>query len=251
MYGTKRYVGQVLLFLVFLVTQLGLPTVALAESSRFRKTDAFIQYLRKAVQTAYNVPSHDILIFWDDQDLEVKLAGLGKNLEIEVSEQDLQNIVKRSSLSLKVMDGSQYKGRIPIRVKVDGWVDVYQTRRSLNKDQQLAEEALEAKRVKLSDLPAQYIRAPFRIEEYMTRQDIPAGKLLQPSMLKEKPLVEQEMSVRVIVINQGLRLVAQGEALEAGVRDQQIRVRIMNFGSNSIIKARVTGMGEVTLEIEK
>ena len=240
---------QWLLYLLLVCLACIVPTSALADNYRISNTDQMIQLLRKAVQDEYKIPGHDVLVVWNDQDLEKKLKKWGNNLSVEVSDHDLRNLVQRPSLMLKVMDGSLYKGRVPVRVKVDGWLEVYKTQHPIRKNEQLSYEKVTVERVKLSKLPRQYVRVPFVVEDYLARQNIKEGTLLQPALIKDRPLVQRGDTVRVIVINGKLRLVAQGEALDAGARNQQIRIKIKTFKTDKLVYARVSGLGEVTLTI--
>lgn len=236
------------LLLVCLVC--GLPTTAFADSVRVNRTDLLIKLIRQAMQDQYKVASNNVLILWNDQDLEEKLSKMGAGLSVEVNDQDLSNLLNRSSILLKVMQGDLYKGRIPIRLKVDAWVDAYQTTRALAPDEALSPNLLEAQRLRLSELPAQVVRAPFRLEDYQARQAIAAKTILSLPLLKERPLVVSGTQVRVVVIDGALRLIARGEALESGTRDQWVRVKILNFGTEKMIRARVTDAGEVTFKID-
>lgn len=226
------------------------PTTAFADSVRVNRTDLLIKLIRQAVQNQYKIASNNVLILWNDQDLEEKLSKMGSGLTVEVNDQDLSNLISRSSILLKVMQGDQYKGRIPIRLKVDAWVDAYQTTRALAPDEALSANVIEAQRIRLSELPAQVVRAPFRLEDYQARQAIAAKTILSLTLLKERPLVVSGTQVRVVVIDGALRLVARGESLETGIRNQWVRVKILNFGTEKIIKARVTDAGEVTYKID-
>lgn len=238
-----------LLYLLLVCVACIVPTASLADTQRVNETDQLIQVLRKAVQDHYKIPGHDVLVIWNDQDLEQKLKKWGDNLSVEVSKSDLTNLVQRSSLLLKVMDGSVYKGRVPVRVKVDGWLEVYKSARPIRKNEQLSVENVTVERVKLSKLPRQFVRVPFVLEDYMARQDIAEDALLQSALIKDRPLVQRGETVKVIVVNDQLKLVAQGEALDAGARNQQIRVKIKNFNTEKLVYARVSGLGEVTLTI--
>lgn len=240
-----------LVYFLLVVLTMFIPVVtAAAEPVRVTQTDQLLRLLRQAVVKEYGVLAHDVLIIWDDQELDAKLSKLGSGLAVEVTEQDLMHLVQRSSLLLKVVSGTEYKGRIPVRVSIDGWVDVYQTSRLLRKGELLSPDSLEPKRLKLSDLPPQYVRAPFRLEDFSTRQEILPETVLSSAMLIERPLVTRGAIVRIVVINQNLRLVARGEALESGVRNAFIRVKITNFGTEKTVRARVTAEGEVTLKID-
>lgn len=226
-----------------------MPAVSWAETTQVSRTDALINLIRQATAAQYQIAPQDVLIVWNDQNLEDKLKRMGAGLSVEVSDQDLRNLIQRDSLSLKVMEGTRYKGRVPVRIKVDGFVEVYQTARALRKGEPLNVDNVTAQRVKLTALPQQAARAPFPIEDYLVRQDVPAKTVLRTALLQERPLIERGSSVKVILMNGELRLVAEGQALESGPRNAMIRVKVTNFGTDKIIRARITGDNEVTLEI--
>lgn len=227
------------------------PTVSWSQTTRVTKTDALLDLLRQSVAQQYQIPAQGVLVIWNDQSLETKLSQMGKNLSVEVSDQDLTGLVQKDTLVLKVMDGTRYKGRVPVRVKVDGWADTYQTTRLVKKGEALDLEKVNVKRVKLSALPAQMVKSPFLMEDYLAKQDIPANTILRLALLQERPLVEKEMTVRIVLINGNLKLLAEGEALDSGPRNAMVRVRITSFESKKIVRARVSGEGEVTLEIDE
>lgn len=226
-----------------------MPAVSWAETTQVSRTDALINLIRQATAAQYQIAPQDVLIVWNDQNLEDKLKRMGAGLSVEVSDQDLRNLIQRDSLLLKVMEGTRYKGRVPVRIKVDGFVEVYQTARALRKGEPLNVDNVTAQRVKLTALPQQAARAPFPIEDYLVRQDVPAKTVLRTALLQERPLIERGSSVKVILMNGELRLVAEGQALESGPRNAMIRVKVTNFGTDKIIRARITGDNEVTLEI--
>lgn len=226
-----------------------MPAVSWAETTQVSRTDALINLIRQATAAQYQIAPQDVLIVWNDQNLEDKLKRMGAGLSVEVTDQDLRNLIQRDSLLLKVMEGTRYKGRVPVRIKVDGFVEVYQTARALRKGEPLNVDNVTAQRVKLTALPQQAARAPFPIEDYLVRQDVPAKTVLRTALLQERPLIERGSSVKVILMNGELRLVAEGQALESGPRNAMIRVKVTNFGTDKIIRARITGDNEVTLEI--
>lgn len=240
----QKWLGFLLVCCAWLI-----PTSVWAQSSRVFHTDELLNLMRQAVQQQYEIPGHDVLILWNDDDLEDKLAKLGNNLSVEVPEADLRNLIQRNTLMLKVMDGDLYKGRIPVRFQIDGWAETYQTTQTVAKGKLLSEQSIKAVRAKLSALPPQFVRSPFRFEDFEARQDISSGTILRQGLLQERPLVQRGAAIRVIVVNENLRLVAQGEALETGARNALIRVKILNFGSQEIVRARVSNESEVILDI--
>lgn len=245
MTAKKIWLATLLVAMILLM-----PAISKAETFQVSRTDELIALMRQVVQQQYQIEAYDVLIVWNDQDLEAKLAKMGKGLRAELSDQDLKNLVQRDSLMLKVMEGTRYKGSVPVRVKADGWIEVFHSARALQKGEVLKADSVMTQRVKISALPPQAVRAPFRIEDFLVRQDIPAKTVLRSALLQERMLVERGDDVKVLVVQGDLTLVASGEALESGIRNALVRVKIKNFDTNKMIRARVSGEGEVTLEIE-
>lgn len=240
---------SLLFLLVFLLV--GTPFSSFAQSTapvRVKDTDQLLRVLRQKVQAQYDVPAHDVLLLWNDVELPEKLKKFGQGAVLEVHDADLANAAKRKSFSFKVMAGDTYKGRIPVRLTVDGWIDVYKAAVPIPKGQALPLTGVEAVRTKISALPFQYLRSPFRIEDFTALQDIPQGQILQPTMLRERLMMKSGDEVRVILINEGIRLVTKGEAMAAASRNQQVRVKIL-IGNNKIVQALVTDDHEVTIRV--
>jgi flagella basal body P-ring formation protein FlgA len=218
---------------------------------RVNSTDDLIARLRQSVQTQYDVPAKNILVVWNDSTLEEKLRLWGAQAVVELTEQDLLNLIRKTTLTLRVVEGGKFRAMLPVHVKVDGWVNVCTLRQSALPGEILSEEKIQISRKKLSELQAGYLKAiEYPTELKMTRS-VPAGTVLTSALLERVPLVMKGSQIRVIVINGTLRLVAQGEVLESGVRNQMVSVKVLSFGSNRMIQARVTGQGEVTLEMKQ
>ena len=233
--------------LVFLV--LGWPIPSSAQAVRVKDTDQMLKVLRAKVQKQYDIPAHDVFLLWNDVELQEKLKKYGANATLEVDDADIGNAVKRKSFSFKVMSGDTYKGRIPVRLNIDGWIDVYKTVMPVAREQALMVNAVEATRTKISELPFQYVRSPFRIEDFIALQDIPQGTVIQPTMLRERLMMKSGDEVSVILIHAGIRLVTKGEALASASRNQKVRVKIL-IGNNKIVQAQVTNDHEVTVRVD-
>jgi flagella basal body P-ring formation protein FlgA len=81
------------------------------------------------------------------------------------------------------------------------------------------------------------------VEGLSPRSSLRAGQVLQKRQLQAAILIKRGERVRIVANTGGLQVEAPGEALEAGARDAQIKVR--NSSSGRIITARVRGAGVV------
>jgi flagella basal body P-ring formation protein FlgA len=87
------------------------------------------------------------------------------------------------------------------------------------------------------------IADPQMLEGLSSRRALRAGEVLRKSQLLEIPLVKKGDSVRIVARREQVEVTTTGEALDAGPRDAIVRVR--NASSGNVIRARVTGEGEV------
>ena len=218
---------------------------------RINTTDDLIMRLRQTVQEQYQIPAQSVLIIWNDDTLEEKLIPWGRHSAVELTEQDLLNLIRKTTLTLRVVEGNKFRTLLPVSLKVDGWLDVCTLRHAVRQGELLSEDKIQTTRKKLSDLPMGYLKSLEYPSEFKANRNLAAGIILNPAMLEQVPLVVKGTPVRVMVLSGNLRLVAQGEVLENGVRNQAVSVKVISFGSNRMIKARVTGPGEVTLEMKQ
>lgn len=224
---------------------------AFASSVRVTQTDELVIMLRQAVQKQYKVPAHDVLVLWNDSPLESKLKTLGPNLSVEVSEQELKNLLNKRVLYLKAYDAQKkFRSTLQAKIKVNAWSEAYKLTEALEKGEALSEKKIKKVRESLAVLPQNYLKKITFLGEYEALKALDAGTVLTRYMLKQRPIVLKGSQIKVQVVNDNLTLTASGEALESGVRGQDIKVKILNFGSNKIVTAKVSGEGQVTLIVK-
>jgi flagella basal body P-ring formation protein FlgA len=198
----------------------------------------------------YQVAPHDVLVFWNDETLENKLRKFGPGAALELQSSVFQRLVSKKMLNLPVTEGGKTRARIAVKVEVDAWAETYSTSQAVRRGEALSAANLAPVRLKVSQLPDNFVRQNKRIaEDFEAAGNMSSGTVLTQSMLKARPLVLKGSQVKVEVVNGSLILFAQGQALENGVRGQSIRVRIMNFNANTMVKADVTGRDEVKLVV--
>jgi flagella basal body P-ring formation protein FlgA len=76
-----------------------------------------------------------------------------------------------------------------------------------------------------------------------SRRALRAGDLLHRGALVAPTLVKRGDAVRIVAREGGIEVTVPGEALDAGARDETIRVR--NTTTGTVIRARVTDVGAV------
>jgi flagella basal body P-ring formation protein FlgA len=75
------------------------------------------------------------------------------------------------------------------------------------------------------------------------RRPLKAGDLLRKRLLATAVLVKRGDEVHIVARNQGIEVQVSGETLDSGGMGDLVRVR--NLSSGTVLRARVTGAGEV------
>jgi len=113
--------------------------------------------------------------------------------------------------------------------------DVQANRPLRDEDVALERRDVTAARDTLSD--------PQAVAGMASRRALRQGDLLHRNALVAPTLVKRGDAVRIVAREGGIEVTVPGEALEAGARDETIRVR--NTTTGTVIRARVTAAGAV------
>ncbi len=103
---------------------------------------------------------------------------------------------------------------------------------------------LKARQGDLGKLPRNVVRDLAALEGSVARRPLPAGTVLQHSLITRPALVERQQWVTVATGGAGFQIARRARALDSGGRGDAIRVRLQ---SREILNAEVTGPGEARL----
>lgn len=87
------------------------------------------------------------------------------------------------------------------------------------------------------------VAAPEEVIGQSSRRSLRAGQPIERRMLAAALLVRKGETVQIVANREGINASVTGQAMEAGHRDEIISVR--NVSSGRLIRARVSGAGEV------
>lgn len=119
--------------------------------------------------------------------------------------------------------------------------------RDLTRNHVIGPEDVQVVEKSLAGLPPDAPRDAAKIIGLRTTRPIKSGLVFSGSDLEPPPAVNVRQNVWITVVSGGIRVTAQGVALEEGVVGQTIRVQ--NLESKRIIIARVTAPGQVFVEL--
>lgn len=90
---------------------------------------------------------------------------------------------------------------------------------------------------------ADFFADPAEVVGMTGRRALHTGDVLRRRLLAAEVMVRRGDPVRIVARNRGIEVQMAGEALDSGATDELVRVR--NLSSGTVLRARVTGAGEV------
>lgn len=225
------------------------PLVARAQGS-VHKTDELVAMLRKAVHSQYQIPEHDVMIIWNDETLEAKLAKIGTQTVLQVMDSDLVRAVGKKQFLFAVMQQGRFKAKITLKISVDGWVPALSTRRAMSRGEIFSEENLLQSRRRLSEMPKLFLNSADMVIGNEATQNLPANTVIHKQLVKERPVILKGSQIKVYVVSGSLTLTAQGITLEDGYRGRMVKVQVLNFSGKKIVQAQVLNANEVKIMVD-
>ncbi len=186
-------------------------------------------------------------------------SGIEGRYEIEISRLDprLRMPLCDKELTTSLESPAQPLGRVTLRVRCDGsapWTvfvpgqvslyrEVVVARRPLKRDSVLSEMDVALAERDVGLLNQGYLNALKQaIGKKLTRPLLP-DQILAPLHVEQAEVVHRGEHVVISALSGGISVRMPGEALSDGGMGQQIKVR--NLSSQRVIRARVTGPGQV------
>ena len=134
--------------------------------------------------------------------------------------------------------------KITVQADVSMQLPVSFASRTLTKGHVLEHQDIITKQLDIASLNREFIAAPSGYIGLRVRRQIRDGQLISPAQLSPAYLVVRGDKVIIEASREQFSASMLGEALEGGYLEQQIQVR--NISSGKVIKAIVTGAGQVT-----
>ena len=197
---------------------------------------AFISAESDALTPA-SVEKTDIQV--DGIDSRLRLADCGENLTLAL--QNTRRLPGRNLVKVSCTTPSPWSIYVPANVV---WYQtVVSSRTPLQKSKPLSGGDVYLQQIKINRAGSAYYSRKQDVLGKLLKRRIGANQPLTAVLLEEADLVRKGDTVIMSARSGGIAVRTQGEALNAGAAGEQIRVK--NRGSSRIVKAEVTGRGQV------
>ena len=147
---------------------------------------------------------------------------------------------------LRVMDGGELIRTQRVNVRVDDFAQAWGVAAPTAQGQRLTSADLVPLRLPRSRVPRDAILDAASIDAAQLRRSVKPGEALRAAWVKVPPLVKRGDRVRMVAHRGGIELTATGEALAAGGRGDNVRVR--NLDSQRVVGGRVIAPNTVEME---
>ncbi len=197
---------------------------------------AFISAESDALTPA-SVEKTDVQV--DGIDSRLRLADCGEDLTLAL--QNTRRLPGRNLVKVSCTTPSPWSIYVPANVV---WYQtVVSSRTPLQKSQPLNGGDVYLQQIKINRAGSAYYSRKQDVVGKLLKRRISANQPLTAVLLEEADLVRKGDTVIVSAQAGGIAVRTQGEAMNDGAAGEQIRVR--NRGSNRIVKAEITGRGQV------
>lgn len=140
-------------------------------------------------------------------------------------------------------DSSEAQWRLFVPAMVNLFHQVVVTTRPLPRHSVISNDDIAMRERNLGLLSGGYLLHPEQALGLRVRRPVNTDEVLSPTQLEQDETVKRGDKVVISAANSRVNVRMPGEALESGTTGNQIRVR--NTRSNRVLKARITGPGQV------
>ncbi|MBC7544276.1 MAG: flagella basal body P-ring formation protein FlgA [Candidatus Sericytochromatia bacterium] len=224
----------------------------------------FAQGVREEIGRAYKVSADAVTLegLPAHGPLGLQSAGVAGDA-LRLRDQALRSASGRSSLPIDILEGGKLKRIVSLPVRVTVWSNVVVTRGQIPRGTLLVPEQLVVERRAVQTVQRGALTSLASALGQTTAMDLAPKTVLAGYLLKvataipvsvggatrgEGVRVGTEVTVRVQ--SGELSLVGKGRVLDSGDIGKEVRVRLLNFPSSKVVKARVFSAQEVRVVME-
>jgi len=149
--------------------------------------------------------------------------------------------------SIKVSCNDQKSWKILVSVFIRKYQDILVSKHNLPTGKTLTRNDISVQRSEISRLHNGYYTNIDQLDNMTARRSIRAGKILSPSMFKQRQLVSRGDEVLILAQTDNLKIKVKGKALMNGFLGQKIKVK--NVNSKRIFQATVISSGLVQVNM--
>lgn len=216
-------------------TALSTPTGEPTKASELRQQ--VLEFV--ANQLENNADQHRLEIEVAQLDSRLKLSSCSKELEFELHGQQIH----QGRILVKTNCRGTSPWSIFVSTYVKRFVPVATSKYPLKRGQIINSADIELKEHDVSKLRDNYYTGRKQLAGLVARRSLPAETVLQSTQLEAANLINRGDEVYISASNGPVSVQMPAVALSKGKLGQQISVR--NRSSNKVVRARVTGAGQV------
>ena len=186
---------------------------------------------------------------------EIRIARIDPRLRLPACQVPLRVVLPTTrppigKLNLRVVcegPAQRKPWRIYVGARVAEYRRVLVSRAYLARNESLREHDLVNEERDVSMLPRGYYQHADDVVGMVVKRPIPAGRIINPDMIRPPLLVRRGESVSIVARRDGLSVRMAGKALGDGALGSTVRVR--NTRSRRIVEGRVSGERQITIDI--
>ncbi|WP_160296971.1 flagellar basal body P-ring formation chaperone FlgA [Photobacterium halotolerans] len=224
-----------------------LPSVALADSGNKQNASELVAWTQ--AQIAQEIASYAARQQWPDYDTEISISVPASvdhlpacDTELYISAADQQSLpVGYLRRQLECQSGAQ-PWKLNITAQVSLRLPVIVSATHIRRDTRLTAAMLKSQVLTLTRDEA-FATRPEQLIGQRTLRRVRSGQIINPLQLQPLWLVEEGDTVVIVASKNGLEASMKGEALQNGVKGEQVSVR--NISSGKVIQAVVVERGKV------
>lgn len=186
-----------------------------------------------------------------DENSGVEIGRLDPRLRLKPCGKPLQAFFPQNSRNTKTTVGVRCSGPNPwtiyVSAKISQIAQVLVARQHIRRGSQIQANHFELKEYDLNRLQYGYITDIKEVLGKTLKRHLNQGAVLTPSAITISKVIKRGENVTILAETSGITIRAKGQALEAGGIGDIIRVK--NLKSKKEIEARITGPGQVKVDL--
>jgi len=226
--------------------------------------DTFAKAVRAEISRAYKVAPEAVSLEGLPAHGQVVPVDGGADA-LRLRDQALRSASGRSSLPIDILERGKLKRIVNLPVRVTVWSDVVVTRGAIPRGTSMSPDLLAVERRPIQTLQRGVIARVSDVVGQSAAMDLAPHSVVLGYLLRVPTGVPSSVGavrmggdgvrigteVTVRYTGSGLSLVGKGRVLDSGEVGKDVRVRLLNFPTSKVVKARVFSAQEVRVIVEE
>jgi len=206
-----------------------------------------IEALKRFITDRMILPIENLT--FSDMQVRTPLQVPKGEISLSFQEREGDDLFGATSLTLLIAVDGETVGEIPVRVRIDGDVEVLVTTRSLRRGDVVGAGDVVLRKRMLSRAGNSPALDVSEVAGKVLRRALGRNRVVSLSDLTEKPLVERGQQVTLVLRTESMAIGCPGEAREDGRKGDYITVK--NEMSGKLVKGRVLADGTVEVAFRR